>query len=118
MSAGPLENIPRDRCIAVADGAAVVARVSDEVVAFENRCLHKNSALAGAVVRDGVLTCPMHFWRYQLPAGRHVGTGAPLPCYPTALIDGEVWVDVPAPEPPMSMRERLLQHARGWRSET
>ncbi|MGH9246513.1 MAG: Rieske (2Fe-2S) protein [Acidimicrobiales bacterium] len=115
VSAGLLEELPRNRCVTVVGGAAVVARTGDEVVAFQNQCLHQCSALEGGLVQDDVLICPMHFWRYRLPAGRHVATGRALPTYPTELIDGEVWVDVPDAAPRTSMRELLLQHARDWR---
>jgi nitrite reductase/ring-hydroxylating ferredoxin subunit len=113
-SAGSVESIPTDACVAVAGTKAVVVRVGDQVVAFENRCLHQETPLAGGTVRNGVLICPAHFWRYRLPVGRHIGTGAQLPTYPVEIVDGEAWVDVPDPEPPKSMRERLLEHARTW----
>jgi nitrite reductase/ring-hydroxylating ferredoxin subunit len=113
--AGTLEDIPADRCTAIADGRAIVVRVGDEVVAFENRCLHLGSPLAGVVVRDGVLTCPMHFWRYRLPAGANLGSeGGWLPAYQVSIEDGEVVVEIPVPEPARSMRELLLEHARTW----
>jgi putative hydrolase of the HAD superfamily len=115
VGAGPLQDIPSDRCRAVGDGSAVVVRVGGQVVAFQNRCLHQDSPLAGGVVLDGVLICPLHFWRYRLPAGAHVGSGVPLPGYPVEVVDGEVWVEVPDPAPPLSMREMLLKHAREWR---
>ena len=98
VSAGRLEDVPRDRCVAVAGGAAVLARTGDGVVAFENRCLHQNSELADGLIHNEILICPMHFWRYRLPAGRHMGSKDRLVGFPTELVDGEVWVDVPEPE--------------------
>ena len=55
---GRLDDVPTDRCIAVADGRAVAVRVGDEVCAYRNRCLHQDSPLAGGWVRDGVLMLP------------------------------------------------------------
>lgn len=111
---GPLAAVPSDRCTAIADGAAVVVRVGEEVVAFSNRCLHQDSPLADGMVFDGRLTCPLHFWRYELPSGRHVGRMGALERYPVTVVDGQVVVALPDPAPPMSMRERLLQHAHEW----
>lgn len=111
---GAIEAVPDDRCIAIADGAAIAIRVDDEVVAFQNRCLHQESPLAEGRVFGGQLGCPLHFWRYELPSGRHTGNRGTLPSYPVEVIDGEVFVEIPDPEPPMSMRERLLKHAREW----
>lgn len=117
VSAGPVSQIPRDRCIAVADGRAVAARVGDRVVAFENRCLHQESSLAGGMIRDSILVCPLHFWRYRLPDGIHVGGEGKLPTYPTEIVDDEVWIDLPPPRDKLSMRDMLLQHARDWSRE-
>ena len=114
VDAGEVGDIPSDRCVAVADGAAIAVRVGDEVVAFENRCLHQQSPLAGARVFGDQFGCPLHFWRYELPTGRHTGNRGTLPSYAVEVVDGRVLVDLPEPEPPMSMRERLLRHAREW----
>ncbi len=115
VSAGPVEDLPTDRCTSVGDGSVVVVRTGEQVVAFRNRCLHKESELAGGRVQAGRLTCPQHFWQYDLPTGRHLGGRGTLPSYPVEVTaSGEVVVDVPDPGPPMSMRERLLAHAREW----
>lgn len=117
VSAGPLAEIPVDRCVAVADGRAVAVLVGDAVVAFENRCLHQDSPLAGGIIRSSVLICPLHFWRYRLPEGSHAGGEGDLAAYPTEVIDGEVWIDIPPPPKVMSMREMMLEHARQWSRE-
>ena len=115
VSAGPVEDLPTDRCTSVGDGSVIVVRTADGVVAFRNRCLHRESDLAGGRVQGGRLTCPQHFWQYDLASGRHLGGRGTLPSYPVEVTDaGEVLVEVPDPAPPMSMRDRLLAHAREW----
>jgi nitrite reductase/ring-hydroxylating ferredoxin subunit len=115
VDVGPASAVPADRCTAIADGAAVIVRVGAEVVAFPNRCLHQDSPLADGMVFRGQLTCPLHFWRYDLPSGEHVGRMGALERYPVAVgPDGRAVVTVPDPEPALSMRDRLLQHAREW----
>jgi HAD superfamily hydrolase (TIGR01509 family) len=113
VAVGPLADIPLDRCLAVGDGRAVVARVGEEVVAFENRCLHQDSPLAGGQIRQGTLTCPLHFWRYRLPSGVHVGGEGRLTAYPVTVVDGVVHVEVPEATN-LSFRERMLAHAAAW----
>ena len=118
VSAGRLDAIPTDHCIGIADDRAVVARVGEHVVAFENRCLHQASPLEGGrITRDGRLTCPLHFWRYDAVSGRHLGGRGTLPSYPVEVVDGEVFVEVPEPVPELSMREMMLRHAREWSRE-
>ncbi len=111
---GPLDAIPSDHCIAVADGRVVVARVGDDIVAFQNRCLHQDSKLEGGRIDNGRLTCPLHFWRYDAATGRHLGNRGTLQSYPVEVTDGEVYVEVPDPEPALSIREMMLRHAREW----
>lgn len=109
-----VEELPADGCLAVADDRVLLTRVDDRVVAWENRCLHRDSPLHEGVVRDGVLTCPEHFWRYDLVSGRNVASGAPLAAVPVEVTtDGLVRVWPPV-RPRASMREMLLAHARTW----
>jgi nitrite reductase/ring-hydroxylating ferredoxin subunit len=115
VSAGSVEDLPTDRCTRVGDGRVVVVRTDEGVVAFRNRCLHRDSELAGGRVQGGRLSCPQHFWQYDVSTGRHLGGRGTLPSYPVEVTaSGEVVVEVPDPAPPMSMRDRLLAHARDW----
>ncbi len=118
MTVGHLDDLPRDRCVAAGSGVAIVAVVDGEIVAFENRCLHQESPLAGGTIRNGVLTCPLHFWRYRLPEGAVVGTpDATLKPYAVEVVDGVVSVEIPDPQAKVSMREQMLQHAREWKRD-
>lgn len=92
-------------------------RVGDRVVAFENRCLHQASPLAGARISRGKLTCPLHFWRYEVATGRHLGGAGLLPSFQVEVMDGDVYVEVPDPTPELSIREMMLRHAKEWSRE-
>ncbi|MFZ9987754.1 MAG: Rieske (2Fe-2S) protein [Candidatus Nanopelagicales bacterium] len=92
----------------------LVAVVDGEPRAVSDSCLHKGVSLAGGVCRDGVITCPSHWWRYDLRDGSLQGTpGAGLAVYPARVSDGIIEVQLPEVAPAMSMREMLLAHARG-----
>ena len=96
-------------------GEVAVFNVGGELLAVEARCLHKGGALAEGLVSDGVVTCPLHWWRYDLRSGERLG--APelrLACYPVRVVDGRVEAFVPPARPPASRRERLLAAGRDW----
>lgn len=77
-------------------------------------CLHKGASLEGGVCRDGIITCPSHWWRYDLRTGALQGTpGAALTVYPARVADGMVEVALPEAAPARTLRETLLAHARG-----
>lgn len=96
----------RDRvCVAAGDDGLAVAML--------DRCPHRDVSLSDGVVKDGTLVCPGHFWRFDLASGER--TDRPqqvLRRYPTRVVNGWVEALVPEPEPPISVREWLLQQAR------
>lgn len=122
LSAGLVKDLSDTTCTAIGDPSSiksvVVVRIGEEVCAFHNRCLHQDSPLAGGWVRDGVLSCPLHFWRYRMPDGEQV-SGQPgglqgLESLPVEVVDGEVFITVPDPGPSLSVREQLLSRASAY----
>lgn len=97
------------------DGLGIlVAWVDEAPRAVSAACLHKGASLEGGVCRDGVITCPSHWWRYDLRDGSLQGTpGAALTVYPARVTDGVIEVELPAPMPAPTLRQALLAHARG-----
>ncbi|GIW20731.1 MAG: hypothetical protein KatS3mg065_1027 [Chloroflexota bacterium] len=103
----------------VVDGRPIaIWRIDGVLRAYAGACLHRGGPLAEGFVRDGVVTCPWHWWRYDLRTGSLVGVaGVRLPSYPVAEVEGRIVVEVPAPVPVpeagRSIRDRLLARARG-----
>lgn len=114
VAVGPVASVSDATCVSVGDGRAIVVRVGDELRAYENRCLHQDSRLEGAWVRDGVVSCPLHFWRYRVDDGTHLGGRRALLRYPVEIVDGEAFVVLPDPDPPTSLRDELLARARTY----
>lgn len=120
-----LEDLRPDRGVArrVEGREVAVFLVDGEPVAYEGRCRHRGGPLAEGLARDGVVTCPLHWWRYDLRTGELVWNRAiRLERFPAEVCDGEVVVSVPrsaAAAPgagaPLSIRDRLLARAREQR---
>lgn len=91
----------------------VVMRPGGEFVAMLDRCPHRDIPLSRGLVKDGMLTCPGHFWRFDLTTGER--TDLPevhATIYPTRVHDGWVEASLPPPPPRQSVREWLLAQAR------
>lgn len=95
-------------------GRVCVARGPHGLCAMLDRCPHRDVRVSGGIVRDGLLTCPGHFWRFDLTDGHRTDEPAQvLSLYPTRVDDeGWVWARLPDPVPRLSMREWLLEQAR------
>jgi nitrite reductase/ring-hydroxylating ferredoxin subunit len=111
---GAVHSVSDTECVVIGDGRAVVVRVGDELRAFENRCLHQESPIAGAPVRNGVLSCPLHFWRYHVADGTLIGSQRSLQRFPIDVVDGEGFVLLPDPPADRPLREQLLARARAY----
>lgn len=108
-------DVPADRGLAVTveDRPIAIFRVDDEVVAWQGTCLHRGGPLAEGACRDGIVTCPSHWWRYDLRSGSPLhDRGLRLERYPVTVHGGRVFVTVPVATAPESWRDRLLRLAR------
>ena len=73
-----VEEVPRDRPLGLVvgdtgqdrDRVCVVTRPDGQFIAMLDRCPHRDIPLSGGLVKAGVLTCPGHFWCFDLETGR------------------------------------------------
>jgi len=97
------------------DGSAFCVGLADgQPCAVDDLCPHREAALSGGVVSDGVITCPGHFRRFDLRTGQCVGR--PLESvgrYECEVIDGWVQAEIAPQAQKSSLRDVLLAHARG-----
>ncbi|WP_341987897.1 Rieske 2Fe-2S domain-containing protein [Azorhizobium sp. AG788] len=64
------------------------------VKAFQGVCPHANTPLAEAEFDGTVLTCPLHFWSWDMNSGAPTHEHAPaLSEYPVKIEDGIVYID-------------------------
>jgi len=65
------------------------------VFVIDNTCPHAGGNLAGGEVTETIVTCPWHFWQFNLSTG--IGTHserAKVRSYPARIRDGQVWVQL------------------------
>lgn len=60
---------------------------------IESDCKHMRASLVGGGVRDGVLTCKWHGWRYNLSTGQCLNVkGVKLKRFEVTVEDDEVYL--------------------------
>ncbi len=79
------------------DKRIALFRTARGVSAVDNRCPHEGYGLVRGDVKEGVLTCAWHNWKFSLDDGACLFGGEDVRWYPTEVRDGRVWVDVTDP---------------------
>jgi len=68
-------------------------RRGDAVDVIDDRCPHEGYPLSQGAVRDGVLTCCHHNWKFDLASGDCTFGGEPVRRYPSRVEGGLVVID-------------------------
>jgi nitrite reductase/ring-hydroxylating ferredoxin subunit len=79
------------------DKRIALFRTPRGVYAVDNRCPHEGYALVKGDVKEGVLTCAWHNWKFALESGECLFGGENTRTYPVDVRGGEVWLDVTDP---------------------
>jgi nitrite reductase/ring-hydroxylating ferredoxin subunit len=90
-----------------------VFAIGGELYVTDGACPHNGGPLAAGLVRDGVLTCPWHWYRYELATGKcRTAAEYELRRYPVVFIEGAPHAELPAVAPARSWSQILHAHAR------
>jgi nitrite reductase/ring-hydroxylating ferredoxin subunit len=81
------------------DKRIALFRTPRGVFATDNRCPHEGYALVRGDVKDGVLTCAWHNFKFRLGTGECLFGSENVRAYPVEIRDGVVHVDVEDPTP-------------------
>lgn len=94
-------DIPNDggRLWRFGDKRIALFRTPEGIFAADNRCPHQGYALKDGDIRDDVLTCAWHNWKFRLTDGKCLFGGENIRTYPVSVRDGLVHVDVTEPAP-------------------
>lgn len=81
----------------------------NKVYAIDNRCPHMGFPLHGSTCKDGIVTCPWHYARFDLASGGTFDSWADdVRGFPVEIRNGEVWVNLaPQVDPYVHQRQRL-----------
>lgn len=80
------------------DKRIAIFRTARDIYAVDNRCPHQGYALLQGDVKEEVLTCAWHNWKFALDEGGSCTFGGEnVRSYATELRDGAVWIDVTDP---------------------
>jgi nitrite reductase (NADH) small subunit len=95
---------------------AVFASDDGVLVVTDGACPHNGGPLAEGLVRDGCVTCPWHWYSYELATGQcRTAAGYELRRYPVVLVGGRPHAALPASAPARSWSQILRAHARSAR---
>jgi NAD(P)H-dependent nitrite reductase small subunit len=72
VAAGKVADIPPicGRRVIAGEQDIAVFTVNGELMAVENRCPHKGGSLSEGVTAEGIVTCPLHNWKFNLRTGQ------------------------------------------------
>ena len=83
---------------------------NDRVYAIDNRCPHMGFPLHGSVCKDGIVTCPWHYARFDLASGGTFDSWADdVRSFPVKIQDGEIWLDLASPLDLQAHQQQRLQ---------
>jgi nitrite reductase/ring-hydroxylating ferredoxin subunit len=83
---------------------------NNQVYAIDNRCPHMGFPLHGSTCKDGIVTCPWHYARFDLASGGTFDSWADdVPAFPVEIRDGEVWVNLAPPANLYAHQRQRLQ---------
>ena len=60
------------KMVTVSGRHVALFRLGNEFFALDNMCLHRGGPLCDGVIENGVVTCPWHFWSYEIRTGTMV----------------------------------------------
>lgn len=71
-----------------------VFHVSDKYYAISSRCKHVGGPLSEGELKDGIVTCPWHGWKYSVADGKspHKG-GDSVDSFETRVVNGRLYVN-------------------------
>jgi nitrite reductase/ring-hydroxylating ferredoxin subunit len=76
-----------------------LANIGGTIYAFSDSCRHAGGSLSSGILRDDVVTCPLHGWAFNVPTGKSIipPVGLRVPTYHAHVEDDNVFVTIDWP---------------------
>lgn len=107
-----LQEIPMEKGkVILVEGKEIALFRSDgSVYAIDNLCLHEGGPLGHGPVKDGVVTCPWHLWRFDVRTGAMVeAPSMKVDCFTTKVEGEDVYLDVSSLTAPVRRNRTILR---------
>ncbi|MFA6456122.1 MAG: Rieske 2Fe-2S domain-containing protein [Bacteroidota bacterium] len=73
----------------------VLFKVEEKIIAVLNMCPHqKFQKLHDGMFENGIVTCPMHGWSYDVRTGFSTNASGRLKQFPVEISNGKVFVEI------------------------
>ncbi len=92
---------------------AVFRGEADEAYAIDNRCPHEGYPLVRGLVKDCVVTCIWHNFKFDLRDGRCLVGDEHVRSYPLRIVDGRIELDLAEPDTAGELVRRFVSLERG-----
>jgi nitrite reductase/ring-hydroxylating ferredoxin subunit len=81
------------KVVTLEDRHILLLRADGQLRALDSRCPHMGYPLSQGTIKDGVLRCHWHHWRFDLASGGCFTEGGDdVAVFPLEIRDGEIWV--------------------------
>jgi nitrite reductase/ring-hydroxylating ferredoxin subunit len=73
----------------------LLIKKAGKVYALSNKCAHMGCGMGGGVLREYILQCPCHDWKYDIRTGAFINAAEiKIPVYDLKLSDGKILINV------------------------
>jgi len=93
----PLDRLPagKGKAVRVAGKDVALFNVGGKVFAIDDACAHAGVSLGSGKLRDNIVTCRGHGFRYDVTTGHCISiSGMRVAAYPVSIVDGKIMVAV------------------------
>lgn len=84
------------KSVSVGSRDVLLAKMGDDFFAVDNACPHVGAPLSQGHLRDGIVTCPLHGWQYDVTNGEgKMPPGSQIGCFKVKVDGDDVFVAEP-----------------------